>query len=248
MPPNSRRVSNWASGAAVQSQIDPQKGTVEIPLPSRPGHGLAFVLYDAEKQCYYDHLGAAFFLDSRLSADTAARATAAASAAARDQQARVRSIAEAEASESARRQAEMARARDEEARASEERDRAAAEAARRAERDELANAAAFKAAAEETARQNAADEAAAAERRRAAAEKEAAYQRQMQREAEVPREVSLVGSAYERFVNDPANPFRDFSPARAAAARGEDALPGMAATATAAAPVGRAAARIRQPE
>ena len=236
MPPNSRRVSNWASGAAVQSQIDPQKGTVEIPLPSRPGHGLAFVLYDAEKQCYYDHLGAAFFLDSRLSADTAARATAAASAAARDQQARVRSIAEAEASESARRQAEMARARDEEARASEERDRAAAEAARRAERDELANAAAFKAAAEETARQNAADEAAAAERRRAAAEKEAAYQRQMQREAEVPREVSLVGSAYERFVNDPANPFRDFSPARAAAARGEDALPGMAATATAAAP------------
>ena len=162
MPPNSRRVSNWASGAAVQSQIDPQKGTVEIPLPSRPGHGLAFVLYDAEKQCYYDHLGAAFFLDSRLSADTAARATAAASAAARDQQARVRSIAEAEASESARRQAEMARARDEEARASEERDRAAAEAARRAERDELANAAAFKAAAEETARQNAADEAAAA--------------------------------------------------------------------------------------
>jgi len=234
MPPRSRRVSNWASGAAVQSPIDPHAGTVEIPLPSRPGHGLAFVLYDAEKQCYYDHQGAAFFLDSRLSADTAARATATAAAAARDQQSRVRAIAEAEAANSARQHAEMSRARDEEARA-------------RQERDERADAAAFKAAAEETARQNAADEAAAAERRRAAAEKEAEYQRQTQAAAEADaaaseqnalREsgsLSPVGSAYERFINDPANPFRDFSPARAAA-RGEDALPGLAGAAATAPP------------
>lgn len=78
MPRGSRRVSTWASGAAVQSPIDPQSGTIEIPLPSRPGHGLAFVLFDAEKQCYYDHGGSAFFLNSALSASTALRATQAA--------------------------------------------------------------------------------------------------------------------------------------------------------------------------
>ena len=93
MPPRSRRVSNWASGAAVQSPIDPQKGTVEIPLPSRPGHGLAFVLYDAEKQCYYDHDSNAFFLDERLSMSTAARAQAAAENAARAQTDKIRAMA-----------------------------------------------------------------------------------------------------------------------------------------------------------
>ena len=232
MPPRSRRVSNWASGAAVQSPIDPHAGTVEIPLPSRPGHGLAFVLYDAEKQCYYDHQGAAFFLDSRLSADTAARATATSGGGGADQQSRVRAIAEAEAANGARQHAEMSRAR--------------RGGARAPERDALAGGGVQgcrggDGAAERRGR------AAAAERRRAAAEKEAEYQRQTQAAAEADAaasqqgalrqsgSLSPVGSAYERFINDPANPFRDFSP-RAAAARGEDALPGLAGAAATAAP------------
>lgn len=230
MPPGSRRVSNWASGAAVQSPIDLTTGTIEIPLPSRPGHGLAFVLYDQEKQCYYDHQGAAFFLDSALSSETARRATAAAKDQARAQETHMRAIAEAEASETARHNAEMARSRDEELRRREQRDREEREHREREQREEEANIAAFDAAAAESARQNAADEAAAAERRRIAAEKQEQYEREMTEQA---NQQAQNQSAYDRFVNDPQNPFRDFTPARAAAARGEDVLPGMLQAATA---------------
>jgi hypothetical protein len=235
MPPGSRRVSNWASGAAVQSPIDPHSGTVEIPLPSRPGHGLAFVLYDAERQCYFDHDGSAFFLDSSLSSETARRATAAAAAAARHQETRVRAIAEAEAAETARQHAEMSRRRDEDARAREERERQTAEARAREEREEADGKAAYKAAAKETARQNAIDEAAASARRKMAAEKEAAYQQQLRERAD-----EVADSVYARFIADEANPFRDFAPSTAAKARGETVRTGTAeataATATAAPP------------
>ena len=78
MPPGSYCVQSWAAGSAVRSPFGAYSDTIEIPLPRRPGHGLAFVIFDAGKQCYYDHSANAFFLDERLSMATAARAQAAA--------------------------------------------------------------------------------------------------------------------------------------------------------------------------
>ena len=78
MPPGSYCVQSWAVGSAVRSPFGAYSDTIEIPLPRRPGHGLAFVVFDADKQCYYDHDSNAFFLDERLSMSTAARAQAAA--------------------------------------------------------------------------------------------------------------------------------------------------------------------------
>ena len=67
------------------------------PPPQSPGHGLAFVLFDADKGCYYDDgTDRAFFLDSNASALAAGRATAAAVEAARAQADRVRDISRAE--------------------------------------------------------------------------------------------------------------------------------------------------------
>ena len=78
MPPGSYVVDSWATGSAVRTPLD-AAGEVHIPLPSRPGHGLAFVLFDADKGCYYDDgTDRAFFLDSNASALAAGRATAAA--------------------------------------------------------------------------------------------------------------------------------------------------------------------------
>ena len=102
MPPGSYCVQSWAVGSAVRSPFGAYSDTIEIPLPRRPGHGLAFVVFDADKQCYYDHDSNAFFLDERLSMSTAARAQAAAENAARAQTDKIRAMAEAEAAEAAR--------------------------------------------------------------------------------------------------------------------------------------------------
>ena len=58
----------------MRSPFGAYSDTIEIQLPRRPGHGLALVIFDASKQCYYDHSANAFFLDERLSMATAARA------------------------------------------------------------------------------------------------------------------------------------------------------------------------------
>ena len=111
MPLGSYVVDSWATGSAVRTPLD-AAGEVHIPLPSRPGHGLAFVLFDADKGCYYDDgTDRAFFLDSNASALAAGRATAAAIEAARAQANRVRDIARAEANAAAARETESARLR-----------------------------------------------------------------------------------------------------------------------------------------
>ena len=143
------------------------------PAAPSPGHGLAFVVFDADKQCYYDHDSNAFFLDERLSMSTAARAQAAAENAARAQTDKIRAMAEAEAAEAAR-VANLQRDRD----------------------AQLANAAANAAA---QAREHAA----------APATGGSAFERMMADEHNV-----FAGmSAYERYTNDPGNPF-EISPRR----------------------------------
>ena len=109
MPPGSYVVDSWATGSAVRTPLD---AAGEVHIPSRPGHGLAFVLFDADKGCYYDDgTDRAFFLDSNASALAAGRATAAAVEAARAQADRVRDISRAEANAAAARETESARLR-----------------------------------------------------------------------------------------------------------------------------------------
>ena len=111
MPLGSYVVDSWATGSAVRTPLD-AAGEVHIPLPGRPGHGLAFVLFDADKGCYYDDgTDRAFFLDSNASALAAGRATAAAVEAARAQANRVRDLSRAEANAAAARETESARLR-----------------------------------------------------------------------------------------------------------------------------------------
>jgi hypothetical protein len=141
----------------------------------------------------------------------------------------LRAMAESATRETAVANAEAARTREEELRRVDRLANDAAESRNRERAGDAANKAAFAAAAAESQRENAADEAASAERRRVAAEKQAAYEKKMAETRDATR------SAYERFVNDTQNPFRNFTPARAAAARGEDVLPGMPQTATMAA-------------
>ena len=92
MPPGPTASSRGRSAPAVRSPFGAYSDTIEIPLPRRPGHGLAFVVFDADKQCYYDHDSNAFFLDERLSMATAARAQAAAENAARAQTDKIRAM------------------------------------------------------------------------------------------------------------------------------------------------------------
>ena len=199
MPPGSYVVDSWATGSAVRTPLD-SAGEVHIPLPSRPGHGLAFVLFDADKGCYYDDgTDRAFFLDSNASALAAGRATAAAIEAARAQADRVRDIARAEANAAAARETEAARLR------------ALADVEREAEDEEREA------------------------RRRKAVEEQSAYERMMA-DASNPMAKGFAAPAtkpapppgftppgapastpYERYMNDPSNPFMNYTHAAPAA-------------------------------
>ena len=73
-----------------------QSNELVVPLPTRPDSGFAFVIYDGERQCYYDDGGKPFFLNSALAKATAAAAAKAAKEAASGQTDRLRAMAEAD--------------------------------------------------------------------------------------------------------------------------------------------------------
>jgi hypothetical protein len=106
MPAGSVRVATWAGGShAVLTPFRRTDSTLDIALPTIPYKGLAFVIFDAEKQCYYDNGGQAFFLNSHVAAVAAGKAQAAAVAAATAQADKLRRMASDEATAAATRQA-----------------------------------------------------------------------------------------------------------------------------------------------
>lgn len=105
-PEGSVRISTWAGGPhAVRTPFRRVDSTLEIPIPTVAHKGLAFIIFDADRQCYYDNEGQAFFLDPVIAAVAAGKAQAASAEAAKAQADKLRYMAEQEALQHAASQA-----------------------------------------------------------------------------------------------------------------------------------------------